>query len=109
MIPESLADVFMEPPCINRSTTRKGTYDSARVFISDPVNSPSPSNNCSPADDDEVCVVCMTNRDLYWVGCDRCDAWYHYECLPSGEQTDVDLSLVCKSDWFCNACRYAEE
>jgi hypothetical protein len=136
MVPESLAKVFLEPPALEPSKKRRTTYDKARVVESKHTKKSeghlkkvksaesqlkstplSPLPECvsgtavvaDPMSDDGVCEICMTSRQLYWVGCDRCDTWYHYECLPSSEQTDVDISLVCETLWLCNTCRKTEE
>ncbi|CAC5388774.1 unnamed protein product [Mytilus coruscus] len=61
-------------------------------------------------DDNVLCITCMTNnQQFYWVGCDRCDNWVHYECLPARVQTDVDLSLITDEPWYCNVCVQSEE
>ncbi|CAC5388793.1 unnamed protein product [Mytilus coruscus] len=61
-------------------------------------------------DDNVLCIACMTNnQQFYWVGCDRCDNWVHYECLPARVQTDVDLSLITDEPWYCNVCVQSEE
>ncbi|MES9879439.1 MAG: helix-turn-helix domain-containing protein [Sedimenticola sp.] len=121
MVPESLANIFVEPPPVV-TKKRKNTIPAARVFLSDQTahkktrpdvtqertSDPQQPQAQNPSDD-VLCVICMTAReDLFWVGCDGCDAWIHYECLPSCEQTDVDVSLVCHTTWFCNACRTEE-
>ncbi|KAK3095358.1 hypothetical protein FSP39_013674 [Pinctada imbricata] len=60
---------------------------------------------------DALCEVCMSSglSWYFWVGCDTCTRWFHYECLPSSVQTDVDISLVVPEKMFiCNVCK-AEE
>ena len=61
-------------------------------------------------DENILCIVCLTNSpQYYWVGCDNCDKWAHYECLPAHVQTDVDLSLITGHPWLCNVCVQSEE
>lgn len=118
MVPESLATLFVEPPPVV-AKKRKNTLPTARVFQSAPKearqsDTRTDEHRTTPAEQphatsDVVCTVCMTDRDdLFWVGCDGCDAWLHYECLPSCEQTDVDVSLLCHSTWYCLVCRREE-
>ena len=65
-------------------------------------------------DGKSLCQVCMGgdmpgDGEFDWVGCDNhptCDKWYHYRCLPSQEQTAVDLSFIVPDvHWKCPHCR----
>ncbi|XP_045167512.2 uncharacterized protein LOC123530804 [Mercenaria mercenaria] len=124
MVPESLAEIFVEPPPIKQS--KRKTYHEARVIesvpplkkqcISEFAGKKSSSSKPSHVIDsmresseehftDAICEVCLTSRPLFWVGCDECDAWLHYECLPNNEKIDVDLSILTKSKWLCLRCR----
>lgn len=54
--------------------------------------------------DDGICEICMLNSRLEWVGCDNCDRWYHYVCLPHDVQTVVDFTIVTSTEWQCIHC-----
>ena len=60
---------------------------------------------------DSLCEVCMLGyrKGYTWTGCDYCNRWFHYECLPSDQQTLVDLSLVLQDNWPCYQCSLVEE
>ena len=60
---------------------------------------------------DSLCEVCMLGyrKGYTWTGCDYCNRWFHYECLPSDQQTLVDLSLVFQDNWACYQCSLVEE
>ena len=62
-------------------------------------------------DSQTLCQICLTGSNAFeWVGCDKCDdGWYHYPCLSSERQAEVDLSIVLKTPWLCNACRVEEQ
>ena len=67
-----------------------------------------------PTDPSNVCGVCLLGDKCHmkyftWIGCDNCPQWFHYECLPTSEQTLVDLSLITQDKWLCNQCSFAEE
>ena len=69
------------------------------------------STNVEDPSTETLCEVCMTSGlpEYFWVGCDTCPRWFHYECLPAAIQTDVDISLVLQDKKFsCNVCQ-AEE
>jgi hypothetical protein len=69
--------------------------------IGDPLAEDDPEPNA-------VCEVCMMrgHPSTFWVGCDYCDRWYHYACLPLTEQFKVTASLIPRSNskWCCNIC-----
>lgn len=129
IVSEELANILLEPTSnVPVQQPRRKNYKRARAVLSsstEPDQNPKQvcidKNNFKvgqvlvstaiddqpTADDDKVlCQVCMvsTRPGFYWVGCDFCECWFHYECLPSIVQTDVDLSLVTKSSWCCNKC-----
>jgi hypothetical protein len=128
IISEDLSSILVEPPLPNKqkSASKRKTYKNARLLLhSEPEKKKkktyikndelslmnnddthllpaSDENQQDQLENEEVCVVCMVgDRPEYsWVGCDKCDKWYHYECLPSYVQTDVDLSLVTSTRWL---------
>lgn len=119
IVPAELADIFIPPPPKQKKTSRKIT--GARVITqqepqpstSGAASSPSlPDQESSPITpviveehpDDGICVVCMTNARLEWIGCDKCPNWFHYQCLSRRHQTLVDLSIVTGDGWFCGFC-----
>jgi len=132
LVPEELATVFLDPPEIQKpkgnhtlkearvvkskdsheGNTHKGkgkrkgkSVTPAVVGDIDQIPSCASPSSVVLDDTEALCVVCMTNRSLTWVGCDACDAWFHYECIPHSEQVDVDFSLVTGTRWFCPNCR----
>ena len=93
----------------NTSKSSKTMPDTSKSLVSEPVT----SQMCvdSSSSENVLCQICMTDSDIYfWVGCDQCARWFHYECLPSNEQPVVDLSLVCPEvKWFCNECQLNQD
>ena len=135
IISEDLSSILVEPPLPKQQKTgsKRKSYASARSIVtSKPVktkkilkdgikidrytlkNDKQQTTETevlrTELDNRDVCIVCMVgDRPEYtWVGCDRCDKWYHYECLPSNVQTDIDLSLVTSTEWMCRYCEEEE-
>lgn len=48
--------------------------------------------------DDGICEISMLNSRLEWVGCDICERWFHYVCLPHNVQTEVDFTIVTSTE-----------
>ena len=74
------------------------------------VNQDIPTPVVTLQDCQTLCQICLTGSNSFeWVGSDKCDdGWYHYPCLSSELQAEVDLSLVLKTPWLCNTCRNEE-
>lgn len=46
-----------------------------------------------------ICPACaQVDNGTPMIGCDGCDAWYHWECV--GIQVPPDVN----EDWYCRAC-----
>lgn len=56
--------------------------------------------------DENNCCVCSEDSDKSgWIGCDKCERWYHKECA----RTDEDLTLMDEADlesfpFICEYC-----
>jgi len=49
-----------------------------------------------------VCTACNKKRiglHNQWVGCDKCDQWFHTRCVGLNDKTIPD------GDWFCSFCK----
>lgn len=116
IVPAALADILIPPA--PRPTGRK-RIEGARVITKVPANpipSTSRADESNALDEEEpyqpveqypndgICVVCMTNRRLEWVGCDVCPNWFHYACLNTENRVLVDLSFVSGDKWRCGFC-----
>lgn len=46
--------------------------------------------------------VCKTpyNKDRFYVGCDKCDNWFHGECIGITEEISKDLP-----EYICDDCK----
>ncbi|XP_053392256.1 uncharacterized protein LOC128554944 [Mercenaria mercenaria] len=120
IVPAALADILVPPP----PRRGKKRFDGARLITAPDTLQQSTSNNATEVQpstsasvtpdeisvpveeypDDGICVVCMTNQRLEWIGCDRCDNWFHYACLNRENQVLVDLSVVTGDTWSCGFC-----
>ena len=137
LISTELKNILVEPAKNNPKQTKRKSVEKARVITAEELNCiPLPvmkepaeprkkrarkGMTCAvvqdiPApvvtiqDSQTLCQICLTGSNAFeWVGCDKCDdGWYHYSCLSSERQAEVDLSIVLKSPWMCNACRVEE-
>ncbi|XP_053380270.1 uncharacterized protein LOC128548809 [Mercenaria mercenaria] len=122
IISEDLSAILVEAPLPKqKQTSKRKTFTSARSVPSAKPTKKKAKSNISKDDDvvttaieltndqqveRDICVVCMMGdiEEYNWVGCDKCDKWFHYQCLPSYVQTDVDLSLVISTEWMCRYC-----
>ncbi|EKX73150.1 conserved hypothetical protein [Theileria equi strain WA] len=43
----------------------------------------------------------LPGDDLHWIGCDRCERWFHFVC--AGVWTDSNIGQN-KSNWYCPTC-----
>jgi hypothetical protein len=109
-----LANILVQPPAPNHTkVTKRKTYTKARAVLStEPLCKQKKTVTMSDSfiteqEDMALCVVCMMGsmEELFWVGCDTCDKWYHYECLPRHVQLDVDLSIITEGLWSCRYCQ----
>jgi hypothetical protein len=118
IVPPELVDILVPPIPRKKSTKR---INGARLITA--VNEPQPSTsgednngtNYQPEiipvipeenhPDDGICVVCMTNQRLEWIGCDNCPNWLNYQCLNRDNQILVDLSIVTGDQWICGFCQ----
>ena len=90
------------PPKKSKSSGKRKSHELAEAVYSSEVTLPVPGtskqtrreSHCRILQDDNtnaetssnsgvLCEVCMTNADMFWVGCDTCDRWYHYNCLSA--------------------------
>ena len=138
LISADLKNILVDPVIEKPKATKRKSVEKARVITAEelnnlpiPVKKPAKSQNkrvrtdnprgskatndiptpaVIPQDSQTLCQICLTGSNMYeWIGCDNCDdGWYHYSCLSSDLQAEVDLSMVLKSPWHCNSCRYEE-
>ncbi|KAK3089001.1 hypothetical protein FSP39_000024 [Pinctada imbricata] len=110
LVSKELSEILVEPPPPPKKKGRKNTrsHEMAEAVYSKPVETEVPTE---PEQDMEEaqptavpCEVCMTDYDIFWVGCDNCDRWYHHECLSPAARRAVDKSLSDKSVWLCHIC-----
>ncbi|XP_045186550.2 uncharacterized protein LOC123544542 [Mercenaria mercenaria] len=120
LVAPELANILLKPPSTVPVKKSKGkrSFTHARSVLSEPEKKTTKhapvvqkvtvqSTSANDADDTALCIVCMigSREGYYWIGCDTCDKWYHYECLPNYVQVDVDLSLVTGGVWCCRYCQ----
>ncbi|XP_060603989.1 uncharacterized protein LOC132756861 [Ruditapes philippinarum] len=122
IVPADLAHILVEPPLVKSKQKRKRIEGARWITIADLNSSESQSastssataeihmetnSDCDYVDDGIDCSICKLMDMGFLVGCDNiiCDRWFHYECLPSSQQTLVDLSLVTKDEWLCEMCQ----
>ena len=49
------------------------------------------SINQYETDDIQICSYCFAgnddgcNSEVYWVGCDKCELWYHSNCIEEAQ------------------------
>ena len=137
LISKELKNILVEPVKEKPKQTKRKSVDKARVITAEELNCiplqvmkepADPRKICArkenaravnqdiPApvvtlqDSQTLCQICLTGSNSFeWVGCDKFDdGWYHYPCLSSELQAEVDLSLVLKTPWLCNTCRNEE-
>ena len=94
--------VMKEPAEPRKKRVRKGMSCAVVQDIPAPV--------VTVQDSQTLSQICLTGSNAFeWVGCNKCDdGWYHYPCLSSERQAEVDLSIVLITPWLCNACRVEE-
>lgn len=116
LVAPELANILVQPPVppVNNKKSGRKKYTKARAVLTEQYENEPPTkqqrvddNGIATDNDNVLCQVCMIgNREgFFWVGCDDCDRWFHYECLPGHVQVDVDLSLVTSDKWICGQCR----
>ena len=119
LISAELKNVLVEPKEKPKQIKRK-LLDSARVItaeelnnnlVSDEPNEPRQKRACKSKhgkssndmqaavvlpESQTLCQICLTGSNAFeWIGCDKCnDGWYHYSCLPSERQVEVDMSMT---------------
>ena len=137
LISAELKNILVEPAKNNPKQTKRKSVEKARVITAEELNciplpvmkEPAeprkklarqvmpcavvqdiPAPVVTIQDSQTLCQICLTGSNAFeWVGCDQCDdGWYHYSCLSSERQAEVDLSIVLKTPWLCNACRVEE-
>jgi len=57
-------------------------------------------------DPSDFCAICKVADDgeHFFIGCDKCEAWYHGDCLqPRMTLADTEG----RDEWFCDTCRAA--
>jgi transcription initiation factor TFIID subunit 3 len=77
------------------------TKEIRRELAEVPIIPPAPPSRYIDADGNEVwiCPACGRQDDgSPMIGCDGCDAWYHWVCV--GIQVPPDDS----EDWYCRHC-----
>ncbi len=55
-------------------------------------------------DPSDFCAICKVADDgeHFFIGCDKCEAWYHGDCLqPRMTLADTEG----RDEWFCDKCR----
>ncbi|XP_060581287.1 uncharacterized protein LOC132737921 [Ruditapes philippinarum] len=122
IVPADLAHILVEPPLVKPKQKRKRIEGARWITVADLNSSESQSastssataeihmetnSDCDYVDDGIDCSICKLRDRGFWVGCDNiiCERWFHYECLPSSQQTLFDLSLVTKDEWLCEMCQ----
>ena len=137
LISAELKNILVEPAKNNPKQTKRKSVEKARVITAEELNciplpvmkEPAeprkkrarkgmpcavvqdiPAPVVTIQDSQTLCQICLTGSNAFdWVSCDQCDdGWYHYPCLSSERQAEVDLSIVLKTPWLCNACRVEE-
>ncbi|XP_026680188.1 transcription initiation factor TFIID subunit 3 [Diaphorina citri] len=89
----------------------KTKRESSPKIVIKPVKSPSPppvaaADEYDTGDSKQVwiCPACGVQDDgsLPMIGCDGCDAWYHWVCVGLVAEPET-------SDWFCPKCSKVDE
>ena len=44
------------------------------------------------------CGICRNDASIDSVGCDRCDTWFHSDCLKIENLDELG------DEWFCQTC-----
>lgn len=104
------SDKFVNVAVISSSSskysTSNTTSDKEMKKPSSPKPGPSTETSAASGDEETYCKRCkkLYHEEEEWVGCDKCDGWFHRLCAGIKDDTKWNTLNTSEINWYCAAC-----